>query len=52
MFVKISLGRHHVLMVANGAFSHKIDYVTILKEILDPKGHPNRINGRRLKQFC
>ena len=29
-FVKISLQRPHALMVADGAFSQKIDYVTIL----------------------
>ena len=32
-FVKISLQRRHALMVEVGAFSHKIDYVTILKGI-------------------
>ena len=30
-------------MVEDGAFSHKIDYVTIFKEILNLEGHPNRI---------
>ena len=29
-------------MVEDGAFSHKIGYVTIFKEILNLKGHPNR----------
>ena len=28
-FVKISLRRRHAQMVENGAFSHKIDYITI-----------------------
>ena len=32
-------------MVADGASSHKIDYVTIFLEILSPKGHPNHITG-------
>ena len=41
--MKISLRRRHALTVADGAFSHKIDYVTIFKEILNPKGHPNCI---------
>ena len=27
----------------NGVFSHKVDYVTISKEILNTEGHPNRI---------
>ena len=32
-FVKISLRRRHTLIVEDGAFSHKIDYFTIFKEI-------------------
>ena len=36
-------------MVGDGAFSHKIDYVTILKEILNLKGHPNHIAGSKAK---
>ena len=32
-------------MVEDGAFSHKIDYVAILKKILNPEGHPNCITG-------
>ena len=35
-------------MVANGAFSHKIDYVTIFQEILNPEGHPNCITGTKV----
>ena len=34
-------------MVEDGAFNHKIDYVTILKEILNLKGHPNCITGSK-----
>ena len=30
-----------------GAFRHKIDYVTILREILNLEGHPNRITGSK-----
>ena len=41
--MKISLRRRHALTVADGAFSHKIDYVTIFKEILYPEEHQNRI---------
>ena len=29
-------------MVEDGAFSHKIDHVTIFLEILNPEGYPNR----------
>ena len=46
--VKISLRRRHALMIGDGAFSHKIDYVTIFKEILNPEGHPNCITGSRV----
>ena len=46
-FVEISIRRRHALMVADGAFSHKIDYVTIFLEILNLKGHPNCIAGSR-----
>ena len=46
--MKISLRRRHALTVVDGAFSHKIDYVTIFKEILNPKGHPNRIIGSKV----
>ena len=41
--MKISSWHRHALTVADGAFSHKTDYVTILKEILNPEGHLNRI---------
>ena len=43
--MKIYLQRRQALTVADGAFSHKIEYVTIFKEIQNPKGHPNRITG-------
>ena len=33
------------LMVADGAFSHKIDYVKLFQEILNPERHPNHITG-------
>ena len=46
--MKISLRRRHALTVADGAFSNKIDYVTIFKEILNPEGHPNRITGSKV----
>ena len=47
-FVKISLRRRHALTFTDGAFSHKIDHVTIFQEILNSKGHPNRITGSKV----
>ena len=35
-------------MVEDGGFNHKIDYVTIFKEILNPRGHPNCITGSKV----
>ena len=35
-------------MVEDGAFSQKIDYVTIFKEILTLLGHPNCITGSKV----
>ena len=35
-------------MVRNGAFSHKIYYITIFQEILNLQGHQNRITGSRV----
>ena len=35
-------------MVGDGAFSHKIDYVTIFLEILNPEGHPNRMTNSKV----
>ena len=37
-----------LLMVEDGDFSHKRDYVTNLKEILNLDGHPNRITGSKV----
>ena len=34
-------------MVEDGAFSHKIDHVTIFKEILNLEGHLKRITGSK-----
>ena len=34
-------------MDEDGAFSQKVDYVTIFLEILNPEGHPNRITGSK-----
>ena len=35
-------------MVEDGASSHKIDYVSKFKEILNLKGHQNRNTGSRV----
>ena len=35
-------------MVEDAAFSHKIYYVTIFREILDLEGHLNRITGSKV----
>ena len=35
-------------MVQDGAFSHKIDYVTIFEEILNLEGHQNCITGSKV----
>ena len=37
-----------LIMVEDGAFSHKIDYVTIFQEILNPEAHPNRSTGSKV----
>ena len=46
--MKISLRRRHALIVGDGASSHKIDYVSKFQEILNFKGHQNRITGSRV----
>ena len=35
-------------MVGDGAFSHKIDYIAIFWQILNPGGHQNCITGSRV----
>ena len=35
-------------MVEYGAFSHKVNYVTIISEILNLEGHPNRTAGSKV----
>ena len=34
-------------MVEDGAFSHKIDYLTIFQEILNLEGHQYRVTGSK-----
>ena len=38
-------------MVADGTFSHKTDYVTIFKDILNLEGHPNCITGSKVTEM-
>ena len=37
----------HALLVDDGAFSHKIEYVTIFLPTLNLEGHPNCITGSK-----
>ena len=46
--MKISLGRRHALMVGDGAFRQKIDYIAFFSEILNFEGHQNCITGSRV----
>ena len=46
--MKISLRHRHALIVEDGAFSHKINNVTIFLEILNPEGHQNCITGLKV----
>ena len=46
--MKISLWRCHAVTIADGALSHKIDYLTIFNEILNPEEHPNCITGSKV----
>ena len=38
-------------MVGDGAFSHKIDYITFFLEILNLEEHSNRITGSTVTQI-
>ena len=38
-------------MVENGAFSHKLDYITIFEEILNLERHQNHTTGSRMRGF-
>ena len=35
-------------MNRDGAFSHKIDYVIVIKNFLNPEGHQNPISGSKV----
>ena len=49
--MNLSIWRRHALIVEDGAFSHKIDYVTIFLEIINPERHPNRITGSKVTAY-
>ena len=46
--MKIYLRHRHGLKIEDGAFSHKIDYVTTVLEIPNLEGHPNCITGSKV----
>ena len=46
--MKISVWRRHAQTVKNGAFSHKINYINIFTEILNPEGHQNCCIGSKV----
>ena len=46
--MKISLRRRHTLMVEDGAFRHKINFLHFFWEILNLEGHLTRITGSRV----
>ena len=46
--MNISLRRRNALMVEDGPFIHKIDFITLFGEILNLEGHPNVITGARV----
>ena len=48
MVWEISLQRRHVLVVKDGAFSRKIDYVLIFRELLNLEVHLNRCIGSKV----
>ena len=51
--MKIYLGRCHVPRVGIGAFSHKIDWITLFKDILNLEGHriaDSRVTATLLKK--
>ena len=46
--VKISVWRRHSLMVEDGAFSHKIDFIPNFWDILNLEGNPNCFIGSKV----
>ena len=49
--MKISFRRRHALMVEDGAFSHKKNYITIFLKILNSEGHPNHMTGSKVTAY-
>ena len=46
--MELSLRGRHALLVEDGVFSHKIKYVSILKDILNHEGHSSKITDSRV----
>ena len=46
--MKMSLRRHHALIVEDVPFSHKIDYIPFVLEIFNLEGNSNSITGLRV----
>ena len=48
MVCKSIVTARHTQTVGNSNISHKIDYGTIFKELLNLKGHQNQITGSKV----
>ena len=46
-FPPTALRRHHAQSVRDSTSSYKIDYIIVINNFLNPKGHPNPIRGSR-----
>ena len=46
--VPTDLRRRHAQTIRDGSSSYKIDYVIVIKHILNPKGHQNPISGSKV----
>ena len=47
-FPPTALRRRHAQTVRDSSSSHRIDYVIVIKTFLNPKDHPNPINGSKV----
>ena len=47
-FPPTALRGRHAQTVRDSSWSYKIDYVIVMKNILNPKGHQNRISGSKV----
>ena len=46
--IQLALRRRHAKMVRDSTSSYKIDYVIVIKNFLNPKGHQNPISGSKV----